>query len=315
MIIFVTVSHVICVFITPPPACTPSLPRCLSCLHRSAYTAVSSDFPISARQVLDNLQRRAEELVAQHVPAELVRSLQRHTGRYTPSAPTTHTTVGSTISSPGLGVGSDPLPKSFSAGRESGAGRKTRLMRSSAAPAVNGTSPSPPADSEGEAHDADPAPLGRSNRLTGGSRMLLSTLSMPVRANALARAMEGIAARSVSEASEEEALAGGELSLAQTRMVEELMRLRQLVRKAVAKMDLSRTEALLHAAAADDVDTVSGMLSQGMGVDTADYDGRTPLMIAAGKGSKVRGKVGEAREAWGEGRGCWAAARLGLSGW
>ena len=94
---------------------------------------------------------------------------------------------------------------------------------------------------------------------------------------------------SPSIAEEEEEGFDGEagLSAEQTRALEDLMRLKQLVQKAVAKMDASRTEALLHAAAEDDVDTVQTLLQQGMKVDTRDYDGRTPIMIAAANGKKV----------------------------
>lgn len=48
-----------------------------------------------------------------------------------------------------------------------------------------------------------------------------------------------------------------------------------------------RLASFLDAAANNDADVVQDMLRQGMSANTADYDGRTALMIAAFKGHKV----------------------------
>jgi len=61
----------------------------------------------------------------------------------------------------------------------------------------------------------------------------------------------------------------------------------QLVNKAAAKYDQMQLTSFLDAAATGDVDVVQDMLRQGMNPNTADYDGRTALMIAAYKGRKV----------------------------
>lgn len=61
----------------------------------------------------------------------------------------------------------------------------------------------------------------------------------------------------------------------------------QLVNKAAAKFDQMQLTSFLDAAANGDVDVVQDMLRQGMNPNTADYDGRTALMIAAYKGKKV----------------------------
>lgn len=63
--------------------------------------------------------------------------------------------------------------------------------------------------------------------------------------------------------------------------------LAQLVNKAAAKFDQMQLTSFLDAAANGDVDAVQDMLRQGMNPNTADYDGRTGLMIAAYKGRKV----------------------------
>lgn len=65
------------------------------------------------------------------------------------------------------------------------------------------------------------------------------------------------------------------------------MSLLQLVNKAAAKFDQVQLTSFLDAAANGDVDVVQDMLRQGMNPNTADYDGRTALMIAAYKGRKV----------------------------
>ena len=61
----------------------------------------------------------------------------------------------------------------------------------------------------------------------------------------------------------------------------------QLVNKAAAKYDQVQLTSFLDAAANGDVDVVQDMLRQGMNPNTADYDGRTALMIAAYRGRKV----------------------------
>jgi hypothetical protein len=70
------------------------------------------------------------------------------------------------------------------------------------------------------------------------------------------------------------------------------------VNKAAAKYDQQRLSAFLDAAASGDVDVVQDMLRQGMAPNTADYDGRTALMIAAFKGHKVGGGCAAVAAAW-----------------
>lgn len=70
----------------------------------------------------------------------------------------------------------------------------------------------------------------------------------------------------------------------------------QLVNKAAAKYDQMQLTSFLDAAATGDVDVVQEMLRQGMNPNTADYDGRTALMIAAYKGRKVWEVITDDRE-------------------
>jgi hypothetical protein len=83
------------------------------------------------------------------------------------------------------------------------------------------------------------------------------------------------------------AAASANLTVQQQRLLADLLRLRQLVNKAAAKFDQQRLTAFLDAAAAGEVEVVQDMLRQGMSPNTADYDGRTALMVAAYRGHKV----------------------------
>jgi hypothetical protein len=84
------------------------------------------------------------------------------------------------------------------------------------------------------------------------------------------------------------AAASANLTVQQQRLLADLLRLRQLVNKAAAKFDQQRLTAFLDAASAGEVEVVQDMLRQGMSPNTADYDGRTALMVAAYRGHKVR---------------------------
>jgi hypothetical protein len=84
------------------------------------------------------------------------------------------------------------------------------------------------------------------------------------------------------------AAASANLTVQQQQLLADLLRLRQLVNKAAAKFDQQRLTAFLDAAAAGEVEVVQDMLRQGMSPNTADYDGRTALMVAAYRGHKVR---------------------------
>jgi hypothetical protein len=83
------------------------------------------------------------------------------------------------------------------------------------------------------------------------------------------------------------AAASANLTVQQQRLLADLLRLRQLVNKAAAKFDQQRLTAFLDAASAGEVEVVQDMLRQGMSANTADYDGRTALMVAAYRGHKV----------------------------
>eukprot|EP00884_Botryococcus_braunii_P021334 jgi/Botrbrau1/7885/Bobra.9_2s0059.2 len=74
------------------------------------------------------------------------------------------------------------------------------------------------------------------------------------------------------------------LTPTQERTLGNLLRIRALVTSMVAKQDEKRTEEFLSAAARGDTSKVRAMLQQGFAPDSADYDGRTALMLAAAKG-------------------------------
>lgn len=54
------------------------------------------------------------------------------------------------------------------------------------------------------------------------------------------------------------------------------------------QVDEMRTFEFLNTAAGGDDESVATMLSQGISPNTADYDGRTALMLASAKGHEVR---------------------------
>jgi ankyrin repeat protein len=60
-----------------------------------------------------------------------------------------------------------------------------------------------------------------------------------------------------------------------------------MVRRAAARHDLARVQALLTAAAQGDADTVAALVTRGgMPPDAQDYEGRTALMVASGRGHR-----------------------------
>jgi ankyrin repeat protein len=60
-----------------------------------------------------------------------------------------------------------------------------------------------------------------------------------------------------------------------------------LLLSSLPQADESRTGQFLSAAAKGQVDRVKLLLQQGYNANTADYDNRTALMLAAGNGHKV----------------------------
>ncbi|CAL5221935.1 g4209 [Coccomyxa viridis] len=63
-----------------------------------------------------------------------------------------------------------------------------------------------------------------------------------------------------------------------------LLRVRTVVQQTLARQDAERTNQFLHAASSGDVAKIRQMLQQGFAADSADYDGRTALMLASVKG-------------------------------
>ncbi|GFR43530.1 hypothetical protein Agub_g4626 [Astrephomene gubernaculifera] len=74
------------------------------------------------------------------------------------------------------------------------------------------------------------------------------------------------------------------LTHAQLDMITRLDDIRAVVSAHVRKCDEMRTFEFLNTAAQGDVESLSTMLKQGISANTADYDGRTALMLAAAKG-------------------------------
>ncbi|KAK9903334.1 hypothetical protein WJX75_003130 [Coccomyxa subellipsoidea] len=63
-----------------------------------------------------------------------------------------------------------------------------------------------------------------------------------------------------------------------------LLRVRSMVQQTLARQDAERTNQFLYAASQGDVAKIRQMLHQGFAPDSADYDSRTALMLAAAKG-------------------------------
>lgn len=84
-------------------------------------------------------------------------------------------------------------------------------------------------------------------------------------------------------------LCSGGLSTRQQQVVGNLQRIRAVVKHHVRQVDETRTGQFLSAAASGQVDRVKLLLQQGYNPNTADYDKRTALMLAAANGHKVSG--------------------------
>eukprot|EP00879_Flechtneria_rotunda_P023659 GHRR01025035.1.p1 GENE.GHRR01025035.1~~GHRR01025035.1.p1 ORF type:complete len:367 (+),score=93.31 GHRR01025035.1:398-1498(+) len=74
------------------------------------------------------------------------------------------------------------------------------------------------------------------------------------------------------------------LRVGQQQVLANLLRVRALVSHTKSRLEQQRTSDFLNACSAGSLDKVRLMLQQGCDVDRADYDGRTGLMLAAGRG-------------------------------
>ncbi len=63
--------------------------------------------------------------------------------------------------------------------------------------------------------------------------------------------------------------------------------IRSLVRAHVHKVDQMRTYNFLQQASLGDIETLRNMLNQGISPSSADYDGRTALMLSSAAGHEV----------------------------
>jgi hypothetical protein len=77
---------------------------------------------------------------------------------------------------------------------------------------------------------------------------------------------------------------GGGLSAAQERALADAIRVRALAASALARADERRTQEFLSAASRGDTSVIRLMLQQGISANSADYDGRTALMLSSAKG-------------------------------
>ena len=82
------------------------------------------------------------------------------------------------------------------------------------------------------------------------------------------------------------------LTQPQIEMLARLDDVRSTTAAHVRKVDEKRTFELLNTAAQGDLESLRTMLGQGINANTADYDGRTALMLSAAKGHLVCGVVG-----------------------
>jgi hypothetical protein len=77
------------------------------------------------------------------------------------------------------------------------------------------------------------------------------------------------------------------MTQSQIEMLTRLEDVRSTTAAHVRKVDDKRTFEFLNTAAQGDVESLRTMLRQGLSPDTADYDGRTGLMLAAARGHEV----------------------------
>eukprot|EP00775_Hariotina_reticulata_P002549 gene2549-2852_t len=270
-------------------------------IPRSTYNSVARDFPLSARQVLENLRRRAAELVANLLPEDIARGLlqqadQVSTGTasrkrvkahaqddfYDLALPHSykHQQVDSHTSQQPQQQPSPPQPE-FESQEQDATGPGSNALQGGMIPAEPAADKAPPPGG-GKFHtlltaDQDPAAF----------RQPKFNASEDVEED-IARALEGIPHPSLCHQQQEHQLeaGGGGLASPALGLAGPRGGLEQLVNKAAAKFDQQRLTAFLDAAADGELDIVQSMLRQGMNPDSADYDGRTALMFAAYKDHK-----------------------------
>jgi ankyrin repeat protein/CRP-like cAMP-binding protein len=234
-------------------------------VSRATYNALAADFPVSARRVLENLKERAERLVEELVPAELAGQLMTADGRFGGEAAAAVGATGAAAAAGGAAARKPPTaappPPAPSAGARSGTTeRPLRSLGTLSVPLFHGAAVA--AAAEGLNRGGGAGPAGALHRTS------------PL----------GAATANDQEAAQP---AQQQLTVAQQRLCADLVRLRQMVRRAAARHDLSRVQALLTAAAGGDADTVAALVTRGgMPPDAADYEGRTALMVASGRGHR-----------------------------
>jgi ankyrin repeat protein len=254
-------------------------------LNRATYNALAADFPVSARRVLENLKERAERLVEELVPAELAAQLMTADGRFGGEAAAAATGVGGGGGAVGGGDsgggGGKPPPPAPSAGARSGgaAERPMRSLGTLSVPLFHGAAVAAAAEGLGGGGGGGRGGAG------GGGAPLHRTTRPPL--GRIPSESDAAAAAPPSTPAPQHPQQQHQLTVAQQRLCADLVRLRQMVRRAAARHDLSRVQALLTAAAAGDADTVAALVTRGgMPPDAADYEGRTALMVASGRGHR-----------------------------
>ncbi|BDA49938.1 probable potassium channel AKT2 [Coccomyxa sp. Obi] len=273
---------------------------------RAAYNSIAAAFPIGARTVLTNLLTRSHENVQEQFRgrggAHAYNTIMLHSAPTIPSklkfkwaAP--ELVEGALVDeAPGPGGRTAPALALQSAASGSSCGRSPRDLQSAAAgneeqeqerlvpttpfaaaasaEASGSSNPSGTGSSSGSgksserrgrrsgelpgrpprAHTSSPGPTSNSNSHSHGGPMPQSASAIP-----------GLTHRQ-------------EMAMAN------LLRVRAMVQQTLARQDAERTNQFLYAASQGDVAKIRQMLHQGFAPDSADYDGRTALMLASVKG-------------------------------
>uniref|UniRef100_A0A383VAB8 Cyclic nucleotide-binding domain-containing protein n=1 Tax=Tetradesmus obliquus TaxID=3088 RepID=A0A383VAB8_TETOB len=280
-------------------------------ISRSAFESIERSFPIASRLVLENLRRRSESQVAAEFPGlggsggraelqqllascpsslmyswaspELVELMMADVAPADPDQPGGSSPFGS-LSSSSSSSSSGSWDITDTAAITTDASQITTSSSSSTLQVSGPISVSP---------QQQPLQQQQSPVLTSGtySDRPLSAAAAEAQAAAgktsksSSRSRDG--SRSAKSGSSSSSSSGRRaLSARQELVLSNLVRVMAVINQHMAKQEEDRTTDFLYAATRGDVMKLRSMLQQGFNPDSADYDGRTALMLACVRGHR-----------------------------
>ncbi|CAL8465533.1 g5069 [Coccomyxa elongata] len=276
---------------------------------RAAYNSIAAAFPIGARTVLTNLLSRSHENVQEQFRGRggmhAYNTIMLHSAPSIPSklkfkwaAP--ELVEGALVDeAPGPGGRTAPALALQSAASGASGGRSPRDLQSAAAgneevaaqlaPEQERLVPTTPfaaaasADVSATSNTSNPsATAGSSSSGRSSERRGRSGGELPGRPPRAHSSSAGHTLNGGPAPQGASAIPG--LTHRQEMAMANLLRVRAMVQQTLARQDAERTNQFLYAASQGDVAKIRQMLHQGFAPDSADYDGRTGLMLASAKG-------------------------------